>query len=127
MRLRYTLPAFADLASILDYIANGESASLTLHFSESGESAPPPKCRGARANGGSSQSTVRPSGSTLDDGNVVLALEIKPELCTVPKIATKPNRCIGGNRPATVEYVGNGARRYPEVECESICAEFARF
>jgi hypothetical protein len=62
----------------------------------------------------------------LDRGNVVLALEIKPELCTVSKIATEPNRRIGGDRPAAIQYVGNAARRYPEIEREPICAEFAR-
>jgi hypothetical protein len=46
---------------------------------------------------------------TLDDGNVILALKIKPELCTVSKIATEANRCIGGNRAATIENAGNAA------------------
>jgi hypothetical protein len=39
---------------------------------------------------------------TLDYGNVVLALQIKPELCTVSEVTAKPKRRIGGNRPATV-------------------------
>ena len=62
---------------------------------------------------------------TLDDCNVVLALQVEPELCTVPEIVAEPNCCIGGNRPATVQYIGNAARWYPEVECKPVCAERA--
>jgi len=33
---------------------------------------------------------------TLDHRDVVLALQIKPELCELPKITAKPHRCICG-------------------------------
>jgi hypothetical protein len=48
---------------------------------------------------------------TLDDRNIVLALQIKPELCAVSKVAAKTNRRIGGNRSATIQNVGDAARR----------------
>ena len=46
---------------------------------------------------------------TLDHCNIVLALQIKPELCAVSKIAAEPHRCICSDRPAPVEYVGDAA------------------
>lgn len=41
----------------------------------------------------------------LYQGNVVLALQIKPELRAVSKITAEPYCRIGGNRPASV-HVG---------------------
>jgi len=64
---------------------------------------------------------------TLDDGNVVLALQIKPELGTISKISAEPDGRICSDRPASIEYVGDAAGRYAEIECEPICADFARF
>ncbi len=46
---------------------------------------------------------------TLDHRNVILALQIEPELRTVSKIAAEPNRRISGDGPASVEYVGDTA------------------
>jgi hypothetical protein len=88
----------------------------------------PPFVRRERLRGISRPNAPRNLGSalTLDYGNVVLALQIKPELCTVSEIATEPNRGVGGDGPATVQYVGYAARRYSKVECEPICAELAR-
>jgi hypothetical protein len=38
----------------------------------------------------------------LDHSNVVLALQIKPELCTVSKIAAESHGGISGDRPTPV-------------------------
>ena len=63
---------------------------------------------------------------SLDRGNVVLALQIKPELCAIPEITTESHGRIGSNRAATVEDVGDTAGRYPKIEGQPVCAEIAR-
>src|SRR5258708_37346324 len=50
---------------------------------------------------------------SLDRRNVVLALQIKPELCAVPEIATESHGCVGGNGAATIEGVGGTGGRHP--------------
>ena len=45
----------------------------------------------------------------LDHRNVVLTLQIKPELRAVSKIVAKPHRGVSGDRPAPVEYVRDTA------------------
>src|SRR5882762_9915388 len=62
---------------------------------------------------------------SLDRRNVVLALQIKPELCAVPE-ATESHGCVGGNGAATIEDVGDTAGRHPEIEGEPVCTEAAR-
>lgn len=61
----------------------------------------------------------------LDHGNVVSALQIKPELCTMPELATESDSRIGGNRAATIEYIGDTARRHPKIEGEPLCTQIA--
>src|SRR5260370_24540330 len=63
---------------------------------------------------------------SLDGGDVVVALQIKPELCAVPEITTESHGCIGGNGAATIEDVGDTAGRHPEIEGEPVCTEIAR-
>jgi hypothetical protein len=63
----------------------------------------------------------------LNDSNVVLALQIKPELGTISKISTEPDGCISSDRPASIEYVRDATGRYAEIEREPICTELARF
>jgi hypothetical protein len=48
----------------------------------------------------------------LNDGNVVLTLQIKPELGTISKISTEPDGCISSDRPASIEYVRDATGRY---------------
>jgi hypothetical protein len=38
----------------------------------------------------------------LDYRDIVLALQIKPELRAVPEITTEPDRCIGSNGAAPI-------------------------
>jgi hypothetical protein len=64
---------------------------------------------------------------TLDDSNVVLTLQIKPELGTISKISAESDGRICSYRPASIEYVGDATRWYAEIEREPICAELARF
>jgi delta-aminolevulinic acid dehydratase/porphobilinogen synthase len=61
----------------------------------------------------------------LDHSDVVLALQIKPELGTISKISTEPDSRICGDRPASIKYVCDATRWYAEIERESICAELA--
>jgi hypothetical protein len=63
---------------------------------------------------------------SLDGSDVVLALEIKPELCAVPEIATESHGCIGGNGAATIKDVSDTAGRHPEIKGEPVCTEIAR-
>jgi hypothetical protein len=42
---------------------------------------------------------------TLDHSDVVLTLQIKPELGTISKISAKPDGRIGSDRPASIKYV----------------------
>jgi len=51
---------------------------------------------------------------TLDHRDVVLALQIKPELCELPKITAKPHRCICGNG-APIYNVSYTARPSPRL------------
>ena len=73
--------------------------------------------------------TLRDLGAafTLNDSNVVLALQIKLELGTISKIPAEPDGRIRRDRPASIEDVGDAARWYAEVECQPTCAELARF
>ena len=64
---------------------------------------------------------------TLDDSNVVLALQIKPELSTVSEISAEPDGRICSDRSASIQDVCDATRRYAEIEREPICAELARF
>jgi hypothetical protein len=51
---------------------------------------------------------------SLDRGDVILALQIKPELCAVPEITTESHGCVGGNRAATVEDIRDTADGTPK-------------
>jgi hypothetical protein len=64
---------------------------------------------------------------TLYYGDVILALQVKPELGTVSEISAEPDGRIGSDRPASVEDVCDATGWYAEVECKPICAELAGF
>jgi len=55
---------------------------------------------------------------TLNDSNVVLALQVKPELGTISEIAAEPDGRIRRDRPASVEDVGDAARWYAEARSD---------
>jgi len=52
---------------------------------------------------------------TLDDSNVVLALQIKPKLGTISKISAEPDGRICGYRPTSIQYVCDATRWYAEI------------
>jgi hypothetical protein len=45
----------------------------------------------------------------LDHRDVVLALQVKPELRAITKIVTKSHCGVGSDRPAPVQNVGDAA------------------
>src|SRR5215208_7870337 len=62
----------------------------------------------------------------LDQGDVVLALEVEPELAAVAEIATEAHRRVGRDRAAPVEDVGDVPRGDAEVEREAVRAQGPR-
>jgi hypothetical protein len=63
----------------------------------------------------------------LNSGDVILALQIEPELRAVAEIAAEPHAGVGGDRSALVEDVRNAAGRDAKVKREPAGAEPARF
>ena len=61
----------------------------------------------------------------LDHADVVLALQVQPELRTVAKVQAEPNGGIGGDRAAAIQNVGDAAGWDADVERQAICAELA--
>jgi len=57
---------------------------------------------------------------TLDDRNVVLILQVQPELRAVAEVAAEPHRGVGRDRTPAVENVGDATRRHAEVECDTV-------
>ena len=58
--------------------------------------------------------------------DVVLALQIEPELCAVAEIAAEPHRGVGGDRTPRVENIGDAAGRHADVERQPVGGELAR-
>jgi hypothetical protein len=52
----------------------------------------------------------------LDHANVILSLQVQPELRAVAKIAAEPHRGIGRDPSAAIEDVGDTARRNANIE-----------
>lgn len=65
------------------------------------------------------------SHSALGNRDVVLALQIKPELRAVAEVAGKAECRIGGDRAAAVENAGDAARRHAEIERQAVGAQSA--
>ncbi len=66
----------------------------------------------------------------FDDSNVVLALEIEPELRAVAEVRAEPDCCMGTDRPAPVEDVGDATLRHTEIDGQTVgaqvsCGKFA--
>src|SRR5579871_2947661 len=60
---------------------------------------------------------------TLDNRDVVLALQIKPELRTVSEVTAEPHGCVGGNRTPAIQNVGDAARRDAKIQRQPVCAD----
>src|SRR5438132_1169729 len=52
----------------------------------------------------------------LDHANVILSLQVQPELRAVAEIAAEPHRGIGRDAAAAIEDVGDPARRNADIE-----------
>src|SRR6478672_11241924 len=61
----------------------------------------------------------------LNDADVVLALQIQPELCAVTKVTSEAHGRIGGDRAAAIQNVRDAARRHANVERQPVGAELA--
>src|ERR1043166_941362 len=59
----------------------------------------------------------------LDHRDVVLALQVEPELRAVAEVAPEPDRRIGGDRAPCIENVGDAAGRNADVERQPVGAE----
>src|SRR5579864_458437 len=62
----------------------------------------------------------------LDHCNVVLALQVEPELRAVAEIAAEPHSGVRGDRAALVQDVGDAAGWHAQIEREPVRAEGAR-
>ena len=62
----------------------------------------------------------------LDQRNVVLALQIEPELRAIAEITAEPHRGVGCDRAPRIENVGDAAGRHADVERQPIGGELAR-
>lgn len=60
------------------------------------------------------------------DGDIVLALEVEPELGAVTEIAAEAEGRIGGNRAAGIEDIGNAAGWDAEIERQAVSAQASR-
>jgi uncharacterized membrane protein YfcA len=61
----------------------------------------------------------------LHDRDVVLALQVEPELRAVAEIAAEPHRRVCCDRAAAVENVGDAAGRHADIERQPVGAEAA--
>jgi hypothetical protein len=48
--------------------------------------------------------------------DVILALQIEPELRPISKVPPKPNGCISGDRAAAIKDVGDAAGRHTQIK-----------
>jgi hypothetical protein len=63
----------------------------------------------------------------LDQGDLVLALEVEPELRPVAEVATQAHRRVSRDPAPSVQDVGDPAGGHAEVEGEPIGAQTTRF
>jgi hypothetical protein len=56
----------------------------------------------------------------FDHGDIVLALQIEPELCAVAEIPTETHGGVGGDRAPPVENIGDAPRWHAEIERQTV-------
>src|SRR5437879_8719845 len=61
----------------------------------------------------------------LDHANVILTLQVQPELRAVAEIAAEPHRGIGRDRASAIEDVGNTAGRHADIERQTVRTELS--
>src|SRR5947208_17073691 len=62
---------------------------------------------------------------SLDHADVILTLQVQPELRAVAKISAEPHRSIGRDPPAAIEDVGDTAGRNADIERYTVCTELS--
>src|ERR1019366_7809635 len=62
----------------------------------------------------------------LDHADVILTLQLQPELRAVAEIAAEPHRGIGRDPAAAVEDVGDTAAGNADIERQTVCTELSR-
>jgi hypothetical protein len=60
---------------------------------------------------------------TFDNSDVILGLQIHPELRTVAEVPSEPDRGVGTDRPAAIQDVGYAARWHADREREPVCTQ----
>ena len=58
---------------------------------------------------------------------VVLSLQVQPKARAVAKVTAKPRRRVSGDRPPSVQDVGDATGRNAKVKCQSVGAQAAGF
>src|SRR5260370_22968532 len=61
----------------------------------------------------------------LDHANVILTLQVQPELSAVAEIAAEPHSGIGRDRAAAIEDVGDPAGRHADIERQTVRTELS--
>src|ERR1700682_990780 len=62
----------------------------------------------------------------LDHADVILSLQVQPELRAAAEIAAEPHRGVGRDRAAAIEDVGDTARRNADIERKTVSTELSR-
>src|SRR5262249_60505878 len=62
----------------------------------------------------------------LDHGNVMLALQVQPELGGVAKIEPETHSGVGRDCTSAIKDVSHAAGGHADVERQTVCAELAR-
>ena len=64
---------------------------------------------------------------SLKHRQVVLALKVEPETRAVAKVTAKPQRRVSGDRPASVQDVGDATGRHAKVTCQPVGPQSSGF
>ena len=59
---------------------------------------------------------------SLNDADVILPLQVQPELRAVTEVAAEPHRGVGRDRAAKIENIGDAARRDADIERQPVGA-----
>ena len=59
----------------------------------------------------------------LDHCDIVLALQVKPELRAIAEIAAEPDGRIGADRAAAIKDLGDAPGGHAKIKCKPVCAK----
>ena len=60
---------------------------------------------------------------TFDDGDIVLRLQIHPELRTIAEVSSKPHGSVRADRPAAVQNIGDATGGYTNRDRETVSTQ----